>query len=90
LLAPLVDALSNMQILKFSANWCGPCKALSEWLKDIEHPFDIVEVNVDDNKDLVEKYAVRSVPTMIKFNDDGSEERITGFNTKKIKKFLDV
>jgi thioredoxin-like negative regulator of GroEL len=79
-----------MRILKFSADWCGPCKALSEWLKTIEHPFDIVEINIDGNREMIEQYGVRSVPTMIKLKDDGTTEAITGFDPKRVEKFLKV
>ena len=64
-----------IEILKFSATWCGPCKMLSATLKDVE---GITNVDVDQQKDLAIKHGVRSVPTMIFLKDGEQVERKTG------------
>jgi len=59
----------NIEVLKFSANWCGPCRTLSTILKGVE---GITEVNVDQNRDLAAEYNVRRVPLLV-FKVDGKE-----------------
>ena len=61
------------QLLKFSATWCGPCKALAGSMKHVDFKdIEVKEVDVDQEKDLVLQYGVRGVPTLILL-DDGKE-----------------
>ena len=60
-----------MKILKFYSETCGLCKVLGENLikANIEH----IAYNVDDegNEPLLEKYTIRSLPTLVKVDDNG-------------------
>ena len=71
-----------MNILKFFGSWCNPCKALSKNLEDagIEHK----SIDVDENKELTEKYNVMSVPTIVILDeDDNVVGRFIGSRTKE-------
>jgi thioredoxin 1 len=58
-------------LVDFWAEWCGPCRMLAPILEDIsnEHAdkIKIVKLNTDENTDLVTKYEIRSIPTLILF-----------------------
>jgi len=63
-----------MKLLKFGAEWCAPCKTMEERLKDftgceVKH----YDVDSDDTEtlELIEKFRIRSVPTMILEDDNG-------------------
>ena len=60
------------KVLKFSATWCAPCRALGETLSKVED-VTIENVDIDDNEDLCEKYNIRSVPTLIFLNNENKE-----------------
>ena len=62
-----------MKILKFTAPWCAPCKAMSVYWDEVvaEFPFDVEEFNVDDNPDELKKYNIKSVPAMLIVDDEG-------------------
>jgi thiol-disulfide isomerase/thioredoxin len=80
-----------MKILKFSADWCNPCKHMTEWLKTQSYDHDIVEINVKGNEELVRQHDVRSVPTLIMLDDsDQKVKTITGFNVPKLEAFLKI
>ena len=65
----------SIEVLKFSASWCTPCKVLSATLKDVE---GVKEIDIDQNRELTVQYTVRSVPTLIFLQDGKEVERTTG------------
>ena len=72
-------------VVDFYATWCGPCKAMNPILENVESQIGegkIFKVNVDEHRDLVEKFGIRSVPTFI-FSEKGEEkERKSGMVAK--------
>lgn len=82
-----------MKVLKFHATWCGPCQGLGMVIDGIDNlPMIVESVDIDDNMQMAQKYGVRSVPTMVIVNDDGSEvKRKTGsMNENQLLEFLKV
>jgi thioredoxin 1 len=59
----------SIEVLKFSATWCGPCRVLAQTLKDVE---GITNIDIDKDRETPAKYGIRSVPTMV-FLKDGKE-----------------
>jgi thioredoxin 1 len=57
----------DMKILKFEADWCGPCHAIRPTVQKIseETGIEVEAVNIDNNPDLAESYGVQSIPTLI-------------------------
>ena len=64
---------TDFVIVDFFGTTCGPCKAFSRILEDLdaEIPFlNIVKLNTTDNLELAERYGIRAVPT-VHFYKDG-------------------
>lgn len=73
-------------IVDFYAEWCGPCKRLGPVLEDFaqEHPdIRVVKVNVDENSDLVSRYRVRGMPTLLVIHGGQVTSQSTGLVTKE-------
>jgi thioredoxin 1 len=60
-------------LVDFSAEWCGPCKMMAPVLeqlkKKMEDKVRILKIDVDNNRDLAFKYNIRSVPTLMLFQE---------------------
>lgn len=82
----------NKKLLKFEAEWCGACKALTPTLTNVMKEFpdiDLVKIDCEDNDDLVSKYGIRNIPALIYLIDDKEVGRLTGaVPTDKIKELL--
>ena len=78
------------QILKFSADWCGPCHMLSSTIKAAgDLGVKIKEIDIDENLDLASKYNIRSVPTLIMLENGDEVKRSTGaLNAQQLKDFI--
>jgi thioredoxin 1 len=84
------------KIIKFSAEWCMPCKLMTpvfdkvkEELESNSLIFQIIDVD-DDQEFLTQKYKIRNVPTIIITNEKGEEiNRIVGLQTEdKLKEII--
>lgn len=60
------------KILKFSAGWCAPCKALAGQLKDYKG-YEVVSYDMDENPVKFQEYGVRSLPTIVIINEKENE-----------------
>ena len=72
-------------VKKFSAVWCGPCRALTPVINEIKGNYSNVkfeEYDIDEYSDITEEYGVRSVPTVIIVKDGIELQRFTGLSSK--------
>ena len=76
-----------LEVKKFSASWCGPCKTLAPTFNEVKNSFSGVSFNeydVDDNSDIASQFGIRSVPTVLLVKDGKEVKRIVGVQSKNI------
>lgn len=78
------------KVLRFTADWCQPCKRLAAILETIETEIPIEVYDIEEHPDFAAKMGIRGIPTMVMMNDDKEEKRMTGFKSKlEIQKWLE-
>ena len=79
-------------VVDFWAEWCGPCKLLSpvvdEAAKEMKGKVKFGKVNIEELRELTDRFEVMSIPTLIFFKDGEPVEKTSGFIEKK--KLLDM
>jgi thioredoxin 1 len=67
-------------LVDFWAEWCGPCHAVAPVLDRIadEHQIKLVKVNVDEEQELMQRFGVASIPTMILFENGEPQASVIG------------
>ena len=75
-------------LLDFYADWCGPCRALLPTVEKLaakhEDDFIIAKINVDKNRELAQKFAVRSIPALFFIKDGEVKERLVGGQSEHV------
>ncbi len=81
-------------LVDFWAEWCGPCKQIAPALEELSEEFadkvSIVKVNIDENPIAPTNFGVRSIPTMILFQDgQATATKIGAVPKSEIKNWLE-
>jgi thioredoxin 1 len=69
-------------LVDFWAEWCGPCRAIIPTLEQLADEYDgklkVAKVNVDQNRELAQKFGVRSIPFLLIIKDGEVVENMVG------------
>lgn len=80
------DYESGALVLDFYADWCQPCKNLAPILDKVSNEYEHVVVgkcNVDDNDELIDKYKIKNIPTLIFIKDGEVIDKLIGSKTSE-------
>jgi thioredoxin 1 len=79
--------MTDVTLIDFHADWCGPCKTQDPIIEELEEEFgDRVTfeyVDVDAEPDVANEYQVRSIPTVIVRTEDDVVERFVGVTQRE-------
>mmetsp|Transcript_28523 Transcript_28523/g.40746 ORF Transcript_28523/g.40746 Transcript_28523/m.40746 type:complete len:154 (-) Transcript_28523:171-632(-) len=86
-------ALQNkLTIIDFTAQWCGPCKAIAPVYKELSEEFgssaQFIKVDVDDNPEAAQKFGVSAMPTFVFIKGGEVVDRLMGANAARLKELI--
>lgn len=74
-------------VFKFYANWCGPCRVLTDTINgiDSEKVNDVIFVEVDVENEAFDnicaELGIRGIPVLVYYKDGELQERTTGLQS---------
>jgi len=72
----------DVAFVDFFAEWCMPCLMMSPIIDELNEKFKgkikFGKVNVDDNKQIAQKFNIMSIPNMIVFKNGKQVEQFIG------------
>jgi thioredoxin 1 len=73
------------KVIKFGADWCGPCRAMKPQFEkfktavsELATPVELVDINIDQYHEEAEKCGVQSIPYTVFIKEGKVEESIRG------------
>lgn len=73
-------------VIDFWAEWCGPCKTIAPVVDELANEYltkvKFGKVNVDSDQQTAMKYGIRSIPSLLIFNDGSVVNQIIGSVSK--------
>ena len=74
-------------LVDFWAEWCGPCKMLTPILDELAQEYEgrirIGKVNIDEHQEIAAQYGIRSIPTLLLFQQGQVAEQLVGLRSKR-------
>lgn len=73
-------------VIDFYADWCGPCQTLLPTVEKLadeyEDSVDIVKINIDQQREIAQKFGVRSIPALFFMKENKVLDKQLGLTTE--------
>jgi thioredoxin 1 len=83
----IIDGEKLPIVIDFWASWCGPCQMLGPVYEEVSEELKtkavLAKVNVEEEMELAQSFAVRGIPTMVVIKEKKVIGRFSGYMPKE-------
>lgn len=73
----------KLSVIKFAAEWCGPCRTLKPIIENISSKYpdvNFAEVDIDQERNVTISEGIRGVPAVIFYKNGQPLDRLAGLH----------
>lgn len=91
-----IDAVAGdrLQMLVFSATWCGPCKAMAPVVEEIASAYAqevaVAKIDIEQSPGIAKAFEVRGVPTLVVRRGDELDRHVGALTRTRLAMMLDA
>jgi len=77
---------SKLTVVDFYTTWCGPCKRMDPFIKEVKaenSDINVLQVDAEAYVEISERYSLEGYPTLIFFKDGQVVDRSLGYMDKE-------
>ncbi|MGE0159205.1 MAG: thioredoxin [Gemmatimonadales bacterium] len=87
-----VEGADAPVLVDFYADWCGPCRMVAPFVDEIAQAnvgrLLVAKVDTDQAPNVAMRFGIRSIPTLVLFEDGKEVERSVGFEPERLKALI--
>ncbi len=68
-------------LVDFFATWCGPCRMLEPVLEEFSKDNNVLQVDIDQFRELTDSFNIMSVPTLMCFENGALKAQDAGYKS---------
>ena len=82
ILVAALTATGDVELVEFTASWCGPCKLVAPLMDQLSDEYEgkakVSKLDLDSNKAVAKRFGIKSIPAVMVFKNGELMDTLIG------------